>query len=107
MNTTDVCAQVKDPAEVFPLIVDFSAALDGGETILTVAVTSTVVAGVDPDPEDVLAAAASIETGGKSIRQPLEGGLDGVTYHLRIVITTSTPSSRTLVECVRLYVRTC
>lgn len=83
----------KDPAGA--QIASFVCAdeMGGGETINSVAVTISVLSGVDSSPASMLYQAATIS--GSTVFQPFRGGIDGVTYLLRAEITLS--SGRVLV----------
>lgn len=76
--------------------------MGAGETISSVSVTISVLAGVDASPASMLYQAATIS--GSTVFQPFRGGVDGVTYLIRAEITLS--SGRILVGAGVLPVKT-
>lgn len=73
--------------EVVWLSWDFSRILNTGETISSADVTASVVRGVDASPGDILDGPESIES--DKVSQKVTGGIAGVIYNLRCVVTTS------------------
>ncbi len=78
----------KQPAEKYPVAVDFAYALDTGETIN--ATTSTVKA-YDANGNDVTTTIidGSITVNGSEIRATVKGGDDGNTYKLTYTCVTN------------------
>lgn len=96
----------KDPVEVDVFAFDFTARLDDSETVdSVVAVDVVVVDGTDASPNAMKSGAAAIDGAGKVVRQKLQGGVDGVTYELRVTVTTS--QSKTLKGCGTVIVAAC
>lgn len=91
----------KDPGEALIAEFDFVDELATGETIGSLAVSCSVLAGSDASPSAVLNGSPTISGG--LVLQPFHGGLDGVTYLLRCVATLS--SGRILVRTATLPVR--
>lgn len=77
----------RHPAESEPLGFGFAARLATGETIVSAVFTIEVVEGVDPSPGDLLAGSPTTTTTGAF--QRITGGVDGCTYKLTCVATTS------------------
>ncbi|MEF8769398.1 phage fiber-tail adaptor protein [Candidatus Accumulibacter contiguus] len=92
----------KDPEEA--LVAEFSYAneIQEGETIVSVSVSCSVLAGADSNPAAVLNGTPTLS--GSSVLLPFHAGLDGVNYRLRCVATLS--SGRILVRAANLPVRT-
>lgn len=90
----------KDPVE--KLVADFSFASEivSPETIISAAISCSVLAGIDQSPSSVLNGGSTISGG--SVLQPFQGGIDGVAYLLRCVATLS--SGRVLVRAAVLPV---
>lgn len=87
----------KDPGEAQPLLFDFSADLAAGETLAgTVVVSVTVVKGVDPSPNVILAGGNSLDATSTKFFVPVVGGLDGVDYDIVVKYQTTNPK-KTLV----------
>lgn len=75
----------KDPAESLVCAFDFTAELDPGETISSVLVSVSLLAGVDPDPAAMLHELPTIAAG--VVLQPFRAGVHGAVYKLRCVAT--------------------
>lgn len=85
----------KDPAEVAVLTFDFSQALDAGETLTAIdSVTVEVSRGVDASSASILSGVAAIAISGLAVTQPVQGGIDGVNYNIKVVADTSNASKR-------------
>lgn len=93
----------KDPAESLVCAFDFTAELDPGETISSVLVSVSLLAGVDPTPAALLFDLPTIAAG--VVLQPFRAGVHGATYKLRCVATLD-PTGRVLVLAANLPVRT-
>lgn len=93
----------KDPAESLVCGFDFTAELDPGETISSVLVSVSLLAGVDPDPAAMLFDLPTIAAG--VVLQPFRAGVHGAVYKLRCVATLD-PTGRVLVLAANLPVRT-
>lgn len=105
MTTKVESIDSKDPAETFPVTMSFRKALGAEETIATVVnVTASVIGGIDATPQNIVSGLASISSDSKAVSQWLTAGVHGVTYKLKIRITTST--GRTLVGAALVPVRT-
>jgi hypothetical protein len=92
----------KDPEAKTVLTFDFSTQLGTGETLSTfVAREITVIAGVDPNPAAMWNGAQTTNTGNTSVSQPIQGGLDGCYYQLKMIFNTNV-TNRTLVSTLVL-----
>jgi hypothetical protein len=78
----------KDIAETKVVEFPFLDELGAGETIASVITSATVTSGVDANPSSILSGASVIS--GTSVLQRVTGGIAGVTYHLRAVVTANT-----------------
>lgn len=79
----------KDPDEEYPLVFGLASFLKG-ETIVAnpgPTITVTVEDGLDPAPQNILVGNPVIA--GNDITQSVRGGLDNVSYELRLKFTTS------------------
>ena len=83
----------KDPGETITCGLDFVNILASGETISTASLSITTYAGTDTSASSLLSGSVSIS--GTQVLHNITGGLDGVTYRLRYVATSS--SSRVYV----------
>lgn len=77
----------KRPDESLPLQFSFGDQLQFGETISGQAITSTVFAGEDPLPADILFGAPTLA--GSTITQVVLGGIPGVIYQLVCIVSGS------------------
>lgn len=93
----------KDPSESRAFVLDFADDLAAGETVTAATFTVTVLEGTDANPSAMLSGAAVAS--GTTAAQRLVGGLAGVVYKVRAVVTTS--ASNTLVGCGTLLVQAC
>ena len=78
----------KDAAETKIVEFPFANELGAGETIASVTVLISVSSGTDAAPASMLSSAAV--TSGASVLQRITGGIVGVTYHLRAIVTANT-----------------
>lgn len=92
----------KDPSEIEVYEVSFQKRLGHGETLTSVNSECIVVTGNDPSASGMLVGAPSIS--GTLVRQVVQNGLDGVTYHIKFTVNTST--GRKLVGVGELPVET-
>lgn len=90
----------KDPGEKFYISFDFTAELDAGETIVSVAITNEVIGGVDATPAAMLSGSATIQAG--AVLQIIMGGKASCTYAPKCMATTS--SGRILARAALLPV---
>lgn len=67
---------------------DFISALAVGETIVTQVVTCVVYSGIDANPSALISGQATVQNG-TQVQQLITGGIDGVIYDLKCLITTS------------------
>lgn len=102
MSTRRAHWPAKDPAEARVASILCAEEMDDGETISSVAVTISVLSGVDAGAAAMLYQSATIS--GSTVYQPFRDGVAGVTYLLRAVITLS--SGRILVGTATLPVET-
>lgn len=78
----------KGPAEEFPVAFSYARELAEGETITSVlAVTVTVLNGVDADPNAIKG--STPEIAGSEVRMFVRGGQPGATYALVCLAATS------------------
>jgi hypothetical protein len=77
----------KEPAEVFPVTVDFKNELAAGETISAAAVTSTNRATGADTTGTIVTGAAGIN--GSQVSQRVQAGASGEVHILQFRITTS------------------
>lgn len=77
----------RHPAESEPLGFGFSARLAEGETVSSAVFTIEVVEGTDPEPASMLSGAPTTTSTGAF--QRVAGGVDGCTYKLTCVATTT------------------
>ncbi len=78
----------KQPAEKYPVAVDFSRALDTNETIDN---TQSTVKAYDESGNDVTTTiVASTSVNGNELRAVVQAGDDGVTYKLTYTCKTNT-----------------
>lgn len=71
----------KDPAEIIPVMFDFTGLV---KKIDSAATTISVRLGVDGDPSVLVVASAQII--GTQVKQLIQGGIDGVIYRIRMDI---------------------
>lgn len=86
-----------DVAEREYLPFDFADMVVAGEVIVSVTSTLEVVDGADADVSTRLQGAPEMMSGSTAGRQWVSGVLDGVTYLLRVVGTTSDASRRVVI----------
>ena len=79
----------KDPAADRTFSFGMPGWLEPGETLTGVVFSMLVVSGVDANPSAMLSGAGQVS--GTDVLQRVLGGIDGVTYRLRAVVTTSNP----------------
>ena len=79
----------KNPGEQLNLGFDFSSSLSPNETLVSAAVTITVLRGIDAHPENMLVGDPHVVGGVVSLF--VTGGVSGVTYLLSCYATTSDP----------------
>jgi hypothetical protein len=79
----------KDPAETKTITFVYSADLMAATTIESVEVALTVHTGEDATVATMLRGAAVINNATREVYQRVGGGVDGVTYELRCLATTS------------------
>lgn len=98
MNEAEFSA--KDPDEIIDLTFRFGRLL-GADTIVSAATSVEVATGADGDAIAILDGLPTIA--GTDVTQRVTGGLDGVTYELRMTVTTGT--GRRFVRAGRLPIR--
>jgi hypothetical protein len=76
----------KDPAEIIPITWNIA---DAGITVVEpVTVAVSVITGIDASPASMIYGSHTI-TGGNIIMQIIQGGVDGVTYKIKLTATLS------------------
>jgi hypothetical protein len=93
----------KHPSASDVFAVDFAADLAAGETLTGATFAIAAVVGIDAAASSMLSGAASVV--GTQARQRIVGGVAGVTYDVRAVVTTSAGSTK--VGCATLRVEAC
>lgn len=78
----------KDPGEKIVLTFDFSAELAAGETITSVSAVA-ITSAQDASPSGVLNGAASIGADNASVLQPVQAGVAGASYAIKVTAATS------------------
>lgn len=96
-----VIEQTKAVGETIPIIVNFSDALQTGESITGAACNVTVYSGTDTGPSAILSGAATYDAYG-NMTQNITGGIVGVIYNIAFVVTAS--ASHNYVKLCRLAV---
>ena len=61
---------------------NFIKRLAQGVSLVSASIQVTVLVGVDVSPNNLLSGSATIEPDGKTVRQLLQNGVEGVTYQL-------------------------
>lgn len=92
----------KDPTETVKYAVDFTNVLASGETLSTSTVSISVDAGTDVSASSMLLSASAVT--GALVTQFIGGGVNGATYRLHFLATTS--ASATYAGVVYLPVNT-
>jgi hypothetical protein len=77
----------KDPRETFPVSIDFTNLLGVGETVSSVVFSVQVVNAVDPNAAAMISGAGTVS--GNVCSQTITGGINGVTYLISALATTS------------------
>jgi hypothetical protein len=78
----------KSPEATITAQFNFASLLTNGQTITTInAVTATVWAGTDANPQNIIQAGQTIS--GLIVNQNLTGGVAGVIYKIRCAVTAS------------------
>lgn len=93
--------EAKDPAELLVASFNLVDVIEVGENIVSTALSVSVMDGVDASPSALLSGGVTIS--GSLVLQNIQGGVDGVTYSVRAVITMNT--GRVLVGAATLPVR--
>lgn len=94
-----------DPAEKVVITFDFTAGLEGAETLSGVPTVSVeLLMGADPAPNSVLNGAASVQPGNKIVLVPVKGGLEDCDYMVKVVSST-TNAAKVLALAAHLPVR--
>ncbi len=96
-----VTEAVKAVGETLPLVINFSDALQAGETITGAGTTVTVFSGTDASPSSLLSGAATYDAYG-NVTQNVTAGIVGVIYNVAITVTAS--GSHNYVKLARLAV---
>lgn len=86
--------QTKDPAAVVTLSFDCSGLLATGETITSASIVATTVFGTDTNPSAILSGLPTIS--GTTVKQVVQGGLDGRFYNLKLTFVTSLAATQVL-----------
>jgi hypothetical protein len=86
MSNTLSYLYTKDPTEIIPLTWQITDA--GITAVEPVTVTVSVISGIDSSPSAMLFGAHTL-TGGNTITQAIQGGIDGVTYKVKLTATLS------------------
>lgn len=76
---------IKDTNEVLTLTFNFIGQMNFGEAINDAVVTSIVHSGTDPNPENIVLGASTID--GTVVSQVITNGLPGVIYQVVAAIT--------------------
>jgi hypothetical protein len=80
----------KDPAETVILTFNYQPALSPSEYLVSVNTpTVTVIAGEDPNPQDLIAGLVALGVTGFTAQVPVHGGLLGVSYRISVLVSTS------------------
>ena len=96
-----VTEQIKAVGETLPLVVNFSDALQLGETINGASCNVTVFSGTDASPSSILSSTATYDASG-NVTQNVTAGIAGVIYNVVFIVTAS--GSHNYVKLARLAV---
>lgn len=77
----------KDPSEILVIDFNFASELGTNETVESAVVTVRTHRGYDLSPSAILATACQLQPG--LVLQQIGAGVDGTTYYLKCVATTS------------------
>ena len=86
----DTTVSPKNPSEAIVLTFDFTNGLLANE-ILSGSPTVTVATafGTDASPTSILNGASSIDSTGRMVLVPVQAGLDGCDYEVKVVVPTN------------------